>query len=181
MNRESSEINHESSNSKNGTWARCIGCGCTDSMACVGGCHWLAVDYNAGRGVCSECEVLLQQFHVDELRAVVASCKFGAYTFAVQEGHGGIHLQASYVDRDIVTGKPETQFTRKWLLSPAMTRSEVVQTCFKLVMTSMEHRAREGFTYRGKRVFGPHFDVEALWQICADRRYDARPRDGGQS
>jgi hypothetical protein len=52
------------------------------------------------------------------------------------------------------------------------TRSEIVQTCIKLVMTSMEHRAREGFTYRGKRVFGPHFDVDAIWQLCADKRFD---------
>ena len=115
--------------------------------------------------------------NIAELRVLVATCQFEQYTFVVTDGHGGIHLQATYLEADIVTGKQEQQFTRKWLLSPAMTRSEVVQTCFKLVMTSMEHRAREGFTYRGKRVFGPHFDVEALWQICADRRFDVRPKE----
>lgn len=114
---------------------------------------------------------------LDELREVVACCKFEEYTFQVREGHGGIHLQASYTEADIVTGKREAQFTRKWVLSPAMTLSEVVQTCFKLVMTSMEHRTREGFKYRGRRVFGPHFDVEALWQLCGERRFDVRPRD----
>jgi len=115
---------------------------------------------------------------IDQMRALVALCSFQGYLLAVLEGHGGIYLQASYEDSDIVTGKREWQFTRKWLLSPSMTRSEIVQTCFKLVMTSMEHRAREGFTYRGKRVFGPHFDVEALWQICADKRLDVRPAAG---
>jgi hypothetical protein len=109
-----------------------------------------------------------------QMRNLVALCSFQNYRFTVTEGHGGIYLQGGYVDADIVSGEPEWQHTRKWLLSPSMTRSEIVQTCFKLVMTSMEHRAREGFTYRGKRVFGPHFDVEALWQICADKRFDVR-------
>jgi hypothetical protein len=40
--------------------ATCIGCGCTDNLACwddaVGQpCHWLVVDYRAGLGVCSVC------------------------------------------------------------------------------------------------------------------------------
>lgn len=111
---------------------------------------------------------------IDEIRKLVAQCAFGDYHFKVEPRLGGIVLQADYIDPDIVTKRPERQYTRKWLLSSAMTRSEIVQTCFKLVMTSMEHRAREGFTYRGKRVFGPHFDVDALWQICADKRFDVR-------
>jgi hypothetical protein len=35
--------------------ASCIGCGCTDSHACLGGCHWLVVNRNQGVGVCSRC------------------------------------------------------------------------------------------------------------------------------
>jgi hypothetical protein len=33
----------------------CIGCGCTTSQACAGGCHWLAVDEASGEGICSNC------------------------------------------------------------------------------------------------------------------------------
>jgi hypothetical protein len=111
------------------------------------------------------------------MRELVELCTFEGYAFNVSVGHGGIYLQAKYLDADILSGRAEVQHTRKWLLSPMMTRSEIVQTCFKVVMTSMEHRAREGFKYRGKRVFGPHFDVEALWQICADKRFDVRPTE----
>ena len=50
-----------------------------------------------------------------------------------------------------------------------MTPSELVQTALKCVLTSLEHEAREHFTYRGAAIFGPHFDVEALVRI-ADRR-----------
>lgn len=35
----------------------CLGCGCTDSAACAGGCTWVLVDPRRGIGVCSACEV----------------------------------------------------------------------------------------------------------------------------
>lgn len=35
--------------------AKCVGCGCTDSQACFGGCYWLKVDRKKRRGVCSSC------------------------------------------------------------------------------------------------------------------------------
>lgn len=49
----------------NGT-AECIGCGCTDDRACTKSgspCHWLAVNYEAGKGVCSECPEYLDEFN----------------------------------------------------------------------------------------------------------------------
>jgi hypothetical protein len=36
--------------------ATCIGCGCDDRHACEGGCWWLRVDYDEGKGVCNQCE-----------------------------------------------------------------------------------------------------------------------------
>ncbi len=63
------------------------------------------------------------------------------------------------------TGVTTLHHTRKWLLSKWMTRSELVQTAFKCVLTSVEHEAREQFTYRDVPVFGPHFNVEELVAI----------------
>ena len=106
---------------------------------------------------------------IEEMRAVVAQCEFVEavpYSFHVTESSGRIYLQATYVDRDIVSGEPETQYTRKWLLSPYMLKSEIVRTVFALCAASMEHRLRESFKYRGRRIFGPHFDVDALWEIA---------------
>lgn len=71
-------------------------------------------------------------------------------------------LQASYPDLDIITEVPTIQVTRKWRLSTHMVKSEIIQTAFKCIMTSMEHRVREHFTYKGQRIFGPHFNVDAL-------------------
>lgn len=42
--------------------ARCVGCGCTDSRACRGGCRWLAVDREKHTGVCSNCEPRLANY-----------------------------------------------------------------------------------------------------------------------
>lgn len=55
---------------------------------------------------------------------------------------------------------------RKWLLSPHMVRSEVVSTIFKAVMTFEEHEIRERFLYKGKAIYGPHLDVEALLSVA---------------
>lgn len=112
---------------------------------------------------------------IEQVQDVVQCCTFKDYTFTVKvDGRGAWYLQGSYLEEDVDTGKWETQVTRRWFLSPAMTRSEIVQTVFKCALTSMEHRTREFFRYRGKAVFGPHFDVEALWQLCAEQRLDRR-------
>jgi hypothetical protein len=111
---------------------------------------------------------------LEEMREVVKQCEFdphSTYHFHVREAHGGIMLSAVYMDPDTFSRKPTLQYTRQWRLSPEMTQSEIVQTCFKLCITSMEHRAREAFKWRGRRVFGPHFDVEALWGICDQTDY----------
>lgn len=40
----------------------CVGCGCTDTQACPGGCTWLIVDEDAGEGACSRCPEVLDEF-----------------------------------------------------------------------------------------------------------------------
>jgi len=105
---------------------------------------------------------------IERALMLLGKVQFKGYTFSVRDAHGGVHLQGMYDDEDIYTKKIEKQHTRKWLLSPKMTNSEIVQTAFKLCITSFEHRCREAFTYRGKRIFGPHFDIEELVIICND-------------
>ena len=103
-----------------------------------------------------------------EMRALIDNIACPPYTFQIIDKDGQAFLLASYQEADVVTGDPSLQKTRKWYLSPWATKSEIVQTALKCVLTSMEHRARESFQYRGKRIFGPHFDVDTLHQICAD-------------
>lgn len=112
------------------------------------------------------------------VRSIVSQVSFEKFRFSVIESRGGIHLQATWPERCIASGKTEFQYSRKWLLSPAMTRSEIVQTCFKLALTAVEHRTRETFMYKGKRIFGPHFDVDELHRLCRDGGFDVRTKEG---
>lgn len=114
---------------------------------------------------------------INEMLDAVEQVSFMNYTFSVSsESDNKLYLQASYVDRCILTGSLEQQFTRKWLLSKHMTKSELIQTCFKCCITSMEHRTREEFKYKGRRIFGPHFDVDALWAITTNANMDVREK-----
>ena len=115
--------------------------------------------------------------NVSRMREVLALCSHPEYEFLVLvDGRGAIYLQGGYLEADTETGTVERQLTRRWFLSPEMTESEIVQTVFKCVITSMEHRVREWFRYAGNPVFAPHLDVHALWQICEDKKFSTREK-----
>ena len=111
---------------------------------------------------------------IEEMREIIADVKFPEYEFFVgQSAHGFIYLQAEYDEADTVTGIVERQHTRRWALSPEMTKSEIVSTAFKCALTSMEHKTREWFTYKDKAIYQPHYDVDALLSICEAREVRA--------
>lgn len=102
------------------------------------------------------------------------SVEFNDYSLFVTCRSGVLYLQASWMEVCSVYGHQKTQYSRQWMLHPNMTKSEVIQTAFKLCLTAAEHEVREAFKYKGARIFGPHFDVEALVGICDDQRLDYR-------
>ncbi len=101
-------------------------------------------------------------------RAVLSSVEFPGYTFHVQGDFvGATYLQASFMAPcSFSGGKPVRQTTRKWQLSAHMTPSELVHTALKCVLTAVEHEAREQFRYRNAAIFGQHFNVERLVDLC---------------
>lgn len=102
---------------------------------------------------------------------------YPGYDFHVRtDRYGKSYLQGEYDEADIYTDVVERQQTRRWYFSPEMTKSEFVQTGFKCVMTSMEHRVREHFTYRGERVYSPHHNVDALWTMTREEDRDTRTK-----
>lgn len=109
-----------------------------------------------------------------QMRQVLELCKYPGYTFHLTEVmYESPYLVATYEEPDTETGAVEEQTTRCWLLNAEITPSELVQTAFKCIMTSMEHRTREWFTYRGRPVMQPHHDVEMLVGVC-DRAAELR-------
>lgn len=104
----------------------------------------------------------------ERAQEILAQVKFLGYAFRiVGDFQRSAYLQAVFdAPCNVQGGADTTQTTRKWLLSRYMGPSELVQTAFKCVLTSIEHEAREQFTYKGAAIFGPHFDVERLVLLC---------------
>jgi hypothetical protein len=98
---------------------------------------------------------------LDYLRHLLSLCAFNDWQFVAGEMGDGFYLQVRFKDC-----AAKEWSGRKWYVSRHSTRSEVVQTAFKAVLTAVEHEAREQFTYWGTAIFGPHFDVEALLDIA---------------
>jgi hypothetical protein len=111
-----------------------------------------------------------------QIRRIVERIEYLDWTISVnlvyQDPEGAIYLQVSFDAWDETTGKYQVQDGRKWLVSRYSTTSEIVQTALKAVLAAQEHEVREGFRYRGKAIFGPHFDVDDL----ADRLPDLDTR-----
>lgn len=114
---------------------------------------------------------------VERAERILESITYEGYQFAtILTKRGEVYVQGVYDEADVYSGHRALQYTRRWLLSTAMTDSEIVQTIFKLCLTSAEHRCREHFQYKGARIFGPHFDVEDLVALCNDGRENAGGR-----
>jgi hypothetical protein len=115
---------------------------------------------------------------VNDFLEILKAVECEGYEFEVKvDGRGEMFVHGSYIEPDISTGLPSTQYTRRWFVSPHMTKSEFVQTLLKCVITSREHRTREHFKYKGHRVYSPHFNVDALMQLCMEKQYDYRTYD----
>ena len=112
---------------------------------------------------------ILRPFFKRQVEHLLSQIHFQNYKFSLIKAGARWYIQAAYPEDDVYTGLPALQFTRKWYISEYATDSEIVQTVFKCCLTSMEHRTREEFTYKGARVYGPHFDVEDLVQLCKTR------------
>lgn len=101
-----------------------------------------------------------------ERLAILADVQYKDWKFVVgRSTRGEPYLQLQWTGEN---GFPCT--SRKWLLSDFMTKSELVQTAFKAVLTAEEHEARETFLYKQAAIFGPHFDVDAMRYIMLDIR-----------
>jgi hypothetical protein len=82
----------------------------------------------------------------------------------------GVGVRVAYDEPDVETGAKERRRGRWWLLPYNAEPTQVVQTCFKAVLTSLEHRLREHFTHDGRAVLQPHFKLEALEALAPERK-----------
>ncbi len=79
---------------------------------------------------------------------------------------GRMYVQIECERLDVITKKVGFGRGGKFYLSPAMTTNEITQGIFGLYLAYWTHEARETFQWRGRRVYGPHISVEALWEAA---------------
>lgn len=106
------------------------------------------------------------RLRLEQIERIVDRIDYLDWTISVelvnQDPEGPIYLQVSFDAWDEATKKYHVQHGRKWLISRYSTTSEIVQTALKAILAAQEHEVREAFRYKGKAIFGPHFDVDDL-------------------
>ena len=100
----------------------------------------------------------------EDMIGILDQIRYKDWSFRLSDD--GQYLQVAFIEECILTKQPSIQHGRKWIMSPHMTKSEVVCTAFKAVMTAEEHEIRERFRYKRRMIFGPHFDVDELAKIA---------------
>ncbi len=100
---------------------------------------------------------------IENIERIVSEISFKDWTIKIGQYECKTpYLQVLFYDNDRITGGPELQRCRKWILSYHMVDSEVVRTAFKAIEAAMLHEVQEEFKYRGVRVYNPHLDLDEL-------------------
>ena len=117
-----------------------------------------------------------RKFTMKEIQDLLKKVVFMDRKFLVMKKGDGFLLQMSYMELDV--DEPEKgvceQKTRKWYVSPFSTETEIIESCWAMVCRSQMHVAGEHFTFKGRRIYSPHFDVHARVGLCDDKRFDGR-------
>jgi hypothetical protein len=112
----------------------------------------------------------------DEIQNILNGVRFMDRKFLLLEKGDGFLVQMSYMEPDVdhPENGPMEQKTRKWYISPFMSESEIVETCWACVLRSQQHVASEYFQYKGRRVYSQHFDVNTRIHMCEEFKFDGR-------
>lgn len=112
-----------------------------------------------------------------EVKTIIDRISFMDRQFRITERNKGYMLQIEYYEVDVDDSsntEPVLQRARKWYISPYSTETEIVETAFKACRTSMDHVLKEHFLYLGRRVYSPHFSIQARLRMCDEKAFDSR-------
>lgn len=95
------------------------------------------------------------------------------YTYELsQDVDGDVFVTLVVTRPETFSGEISDGRTWRRQLTTAMSESQIVKLLFGMGKDYDEHECREGFTYKGRRVFGPHIDIAQMWAIA--ERYEQR-------
>jgi hypothetical protein len=106
----------------------------------------------------------------EAFQLIIGECTHPDFSFIFNGNVSVPYLQVEFKAPCSKTGKVESWKGRKWQLSRYMTKGEIVQTCFKAILTAVEHEVRENFRVKGAMVFNPHLDIDRLVGLASDPR-----------
>lgn len=88
----------------------------------------------------------------------------------------GFLVQFIFLEKDLTSDsiELETQFCRKWYVSPYSTDSEIIGTIYKAIQAAELHEIAERFRYNDKMIFNPHMDYVELANYCDEIGMDVR-------
>jgi hypothetical protein len=89
--------------------------------------------------------------------------------FTIEIGYDGSRycLQIGSHRKDVITGEMGWGWGGKAYPTPETSDGDIVKAIFGLYKGYVEHEARETFLWNGRRIFGPHTGIEALWEAAA--------------
>ena len=114
-------------------------------------------------------EEAAQEQELQRIKGIMAEVQFPGYDFEVGVLANHYSIRVRYIEADVDTGKEEVQLGRLWVFPAGQKTDQIVQTAFKALMTSYEHRIREHFLFRGTQVMGPHRDLDVLATLLPQR------------
>lgn len=111
------------------------------------------------------------------VKSVVNGVRYEDHEFRVQIEFGeSVTLRVAYWEPtdDIGASSPVLMVGRPWVIEFGCHPIQIVQTCFLALMTSMEHRIREEFTWQGLPIMHPHRTEQEA--VAATRNFLMRRR-----
>lgn len=113
---------------------------------------------------------------LERLQKIIEKAEFKKLKFNCSESQNGFLIWVSGDENCAYSSGKFYQEGRKWFIPSDAKRSFVIQTAFKAVATWQEHEAREHFKYKGARIYGPHFKVDELVNLCEQRALKAEKK-----
>lgn len=83
-----------------------------------------------------------------------------------KDPEGRAYLQLEVDRPDCFTGEMGVGKSGKTYLSEHQTDSEILRKALGLFLAFEEHEVREDFKWNGRAIFGPHIDIQALWDVA---------------
>lgn len=112
---------------------------------------------------------------INELESHIANidAEYQGLKFLLFHGshEGRLWVQVGTLRPCTYTGEMSIGKGGKAYVSEHATDDEIVKKIFGLCLAYVEHETREGFKYKGKRLFGPHIAIDALMSIASKTTY----------